>query len=96
LWDVVAHLAETDSFIVEGESWAAWHNALCQAMEDPIVLVIAHSMYNVAESLIVNDDPVYEVAVTHLARWMDPFDSLVDIEDNVYWTAYWLRAAIEV
>jgi hypothetical protein len=53
-------------------------------------------MYNVAESLIVNDDPVYEVAVTHLARWMDPFDSLVDIEDNVYWTAYWLRAAIEV
>jgi hypothetical protein len=71
-----------------------WHNALCQAMEDPIVLAITQSMYNVAASLLI--DPVYEVVVMHLARWADPFDSFVDIKDNVYWTAYWLCAAMEV
>jgi hypothetical protein len=65
-------------------------------MDDPTILTIIQSMYNVAASLFINDDPMYEVAITHLARWADPFDSLVDIEDSVYWTAYWLRATMEI
>lgn len=73
-----------DLIIIEGESWAVWHNALYQAMEDPTILIIAQFMYNVAASLLLDDDLVYEVAVTHLARWTDSFDSLVDIEDSVY------------
>jgi hypothetical protein len=65
-------------------------------MEDPTILAIAQSIYNVVASLLINDNPVYEIAVMHLARWVDPFDSFTDIEDSIYWTAYWLRATIEV
>jgi hypothetical protein len=68
LWEVVACLAEAESIIIEGEPWAVWHSALCQAMEDPTVLTIAQSMYNVTAPLLIKDDPMYEVAVTHLAR----------------------------
>ena len=67
LWDVVARLVETDSIIVMGESWAMWHSTLCQAMEDPIVLAIAQSIYNVVASLFISNNPMYEVAVMHLA-----------------------------
>jgi hypothetical protein len=45
-----------------------WHSALCQDMEDPTVLIIAQSIYNVVASSLIDDDPVYEVVVTHLAR----------------------------
>jgi hypothetical protein len=53
-------------------------------MEVPTILAIAQSIYNVVASLLVNDDPVYEVAMMHLVRWVDPFDSLADIKDSVY------------
>jgi hypothetical protein len=57
---------------------------LCQAIEDLTVLTIAQSMYNVAASLFREDNPVYEIVVTHLARWADLFDSLANIEDSIY------------
>jgi hypothetical protein len=61
-----------------------WHNVLYQAMENLTVLAIAQSVYNVVALLLIDDDPMYEVAVTYLTRWADSFDSLTDIEDNVY------------
>jgi hypothetical protein len=41
-------------------------------------------MYNVTASLLIDDNPVYEVTVMYLPRWANPFGSLTDIEDSVY------------
>ena len=73
-----------------------WHNALYQAIEDPTVLIIVQFIYNMATSSLLDDDLLYEDAMTHLARWADLFDSLINIEDSVYWMTYKLCATMEV
>jgi hypothetical protein len=64
-------------------------------MEYSTVSTLAQSMYDVVESMSFQDDPEFEFAVNHLSRWMKPFKSLEDIEDNVFQVLYWIRAGME-
>jgi hypothetical protein len=41
------------------------------------------------------EDSEFEFAVNHLSRWIEPFGSLEDIEDNVFQVFYWMRAGME-
>jgi hypothetical protein len=57
-------------------------------MEYPMVPTLAQSIYNVVVSMCFREDPEFEFAVNHLSRWMEPFESLEDIEDNVFQVLY--------
>jgi hypothetical protein len=59
-----------------------WHATLCQTMEYPTVPTLAQSMYDVVVSMSFAEDPDFEFAMNHLSRWMEPFESLEDIEDS--------------
>jgi hypothetical protein len=41
------------------------------------------------------EDPEFEFVVNYLSRWMEPFESLEDIEDSVFQVFYWMRAGME-
>jgi hypothetical protein len=41
------------------------------------------------------EDPEFEFAVNHLSRWMEPFESLEDIEDSIFQVLYWMRTGMD-
>jgi hypothetical protein len=41
------------------------------------------------------EDSEFEFAVNDLSRWMEPFESLEDIEDSVFQMLYWMRTGME-
>jgi hypothetical protein len=57
-------------------------------MEYPTVSTLAQSLYDVVESMSFQEDPEFEFVVNHLSRWMEPFESLEDIEDDVFQVLY--------
>jgi hypothetical protein len=61
----------------------------------PTVSTLAQSLYDVVESMNFQEDLEFEFAVNHLSRWMEPFESLEDIKDNVFQVLYWMRAGME-
>jgi hypothetical protein len=62
-------------------------------MEYPTVPTLTQSLYDVVVSMYFEEDP--EFAMNHLSRWMEPFESLEDIEDNVFQVFYWMRTGME-
>jgi hypothetical protein len=73
---------------MECEPVLVWHATLCQTMDYPKVSTLAQSLYDVVESMNFREDPEFEFAVNHLSRWMEPFESLEDIEDNIFQVFY--------
>jgi hypothetical protein len=70
----------------------------CHVMPDHGVSqepTLAQSLYDVVVSMSFQEDSEFEFAVNHLSRWMKPFESFEDIEDNVFQVLYWMRAGIE-
>jgi hypothetical protein len=57
-------------------------------MEYPTVSTLAQSLYDVVESMSFQEDPEFEFVVNHLSRCMEPFESLEDIEDDVFQVLY--------
>jgi hypothetical protein len=57
-------------------------------MEYPTVPTLAQSLYDMVESMNFQEDPEFEFAVNHLSRWMEPFESLEDIEDSIFQVLY--------
>jgi hypothetical protein len=64
-------------------------------MEYPTIPTLAQSLYDVVVSMHFEEDLEFEFAVNHLLRWMEPFESFKDIEDNVFQVLYWMRAGVE-
>jgi hypothetical protein len=64
-------------------------------MDYSTVSTLAQSLYDVVESMSFREDLEFEFAVNHLSRWMEPFESLEDIEDNVFQVLYWMCAGME-
>jgi hypothetical protein len=64
-------------------------------MEYSTVSTPAQSLYDVVESMSFQKDPEFEFVVNHLSRWMEPFESLEDIEDSIFQVLYWMRAGME-
>jgi hypothetical protein len=64
-------------------------------MDYSTVSTLAQSLYDVVESMSFREDLEFEFAVNHLSRWMEPFESLEDIEDNVFQVLYCMRADTE-
>jgi hypothetical protein len=64
-------------------------------MEYPTVSTLAQSLYDVVVAMCFEEDPEFEFAVNHLSRWMEPFESLEDIEDSVFQVLFWMRAGME-
>jgi hypothetical protein len=64
-------------------------------MNYPTVSTFAQSLYDVVELMSFREDSEFEFAVNHFSRWMEPFESLEDIEDSVFQVLYWMRAGME-
>jgi hypothetical protein len=64
-------------------------------MEYPTVPILAQSLYDVVVSMRFEEDPEFEFAVNHLSRWMEPFEFLEDIEDNIFQVLYWMHTCME-
>jgi hypothetical protein len=75
---------------MEYEPVLVWYATLCQTMEYLTVPTFAQSLYDVVVSMSFGEDPKFEFAVNHLSRWMEPFESLEDIEDSVFQVLYWM------
>jgi hypothetical protein len=95
LCEIVQYILEVDSLYMEYEFVLVWHATLCQTMEYPTVPTLVQSLYDVVESMSFQEDPEFEFAVNHLSRWMESFESLEDIENNVFQVLYWMRAGME-
>jgi hypothetical protein len=95
LCEIVQYILEVDSLYMEYEPVLVWHATLCQTMEYPTVPSLAQSLYDVVVSMSFREDPEFEFAVNHLSRWMEPFESLEDIEDSIFQVLYLMRADIE-
>jgi hypothetical protein len=80
----VQYILEVDSLYMDYEPVLVWHATLCQTMEYPTVPILTQSLYEVVVSMSFGEDPEFEFAVNHLSRWMEPFESLEDIEDSVF------------
>jgi hypothetical protein len=91
----VQYILEVNSLYMEYEPVLVWHATLCQTMEYRTVPTLAQSLYDVVVSMSFAEDPEFEFTVNHLSRWMEPFESLEDIEDNVFQVLYWMRVGIE-
>jgi hypothetical protein len=91
----VQYILEVDSLYMEYEHVLVWHATLCQTMEYPMVPILVQSLYDVVESMSFQEDPEFEFAVNHLSRWIEPFESLEDIEDSVFQMLYWMYAGME-
>jgi hypothetical protein len=88
LCEIVQYILEVDSLYMEYEPVLLWYAMLCQTMEYPTVPILAQSLYDVVESMSFQEDPEFEFIVNHLSRWMEPFESLEDIEDNIFQVLY--------
>jgi hypothetical protein len=64
-------------------------------MEYPTIPTLAQSLYDVAESMLFQEDLEFEFAVNYLSRWMESFESFEDIEDSVFQMLYWMCAGME-
>jgi hypothetical protein len=95
LCEIVQRILEVDSLYMEYEPVLVWHATLCQTMEYPTIPTLAQSLYGVVESMSFEEDPEFEFALNHLSRWMEPFESFEDIEDNVFQVLYWMRTDME-
>jgi hypothetical protein len=95
LCEIVQYILEVDSLYMEYELVLVWHPTLCQTMEYPTVPTLAQSLYDVVISMRFKEDPEFEFVVNHFSRWMEPFESLEDIEDSVFQVLYWMRAGME-
>jgi hypothetical protein len=93
--EIVQYLLEVDSMYMEYESVLVWHVTLYQTMDYLTVPTLAQSLYDVVESMSFIEDPEFEFAVNYLSRWMEPFESLEDIEDSIFQVLYWMRAGME-
>jgi hypothetical protein len=93
--EIVQYVLEVDSMYMEYESILVWHATLCQTMDYPTVSTLAQFLYDVVESMSFREDLEFEFAVNHLSRWMEPFESLEDIEDSVFQVFYWMRTGME-
>jgi hypothetical protein len=95
LCEIMQYILEVDSLYMEYEPVLVWHATLCQTMEYPTVSTLAQSLYDVVVSMCFEEDPKFEFAMNHLSRWMEPFESFEDIEDNVFQVLYWMRVDME-
>jgi hypothetical protein len=95
LCEIVQYILEVDSLYMEYEPVLVWHATLCQTMEYPTVPTLAQSLYDVVVSMSFAEDLEFEFAMNHLSRWMEPFESLEDIEDSVFQVLYWMRTGME-
>jgi hypothetical protein len=95
LCEIVQYILEVDSLYMEYELVLVWHTTLCQTMEYPTVSTFTHSLYDVVVAMRFEEDPEFEFAVNHLSRWMEPFESLKNIEDSVFQVLYWMHASME-
>jgi hypothetical protein len=93
LCEIMQYILEVDSLYMEYEHVLVWHATLCQTIEYPTIPILAQSLYDVVVSMHFEEDP--EFAVNLLSRWMEPFESFEDIEDNVFQVLYWMRAGME-
>jgi hypothetical protein len=93
--EIVQYVLEVDSMYMEYEPVLVWHATLCQTMDYSTVSTLAQSLSDVVESMSFWEDPKFEFAVNHLSRWIEPFESLENIEDNVFQVLYWMRAGME-
>jgi hypothetical protein len=84
LCEIVQYILEVDSLYMEYEPILVWHATLCQTMEYPTVSTFAQSLYDVVVAMHFEEDPEFEFAVNYLSRWMEPFESLKDIEDSIF------------
>jgi hypothetical protein len=84
LCEIVQRILEIDSLYMEYEPVLICYATLCQTMEYPMIPTLAQSRYDVVISMRFEEDPEFEFAVNHLSRWMEPFESFEDIEDNVF------------
>jgi hypothetical protein len=92
LCEIVQYILEVDSLYMEYEPILIWHITLCLIMEYPTVPTLAQSLYDVVVSMSFGEDLEFEFAVNHLSRWIEPFESLEDI----FQMLYWMRAGMEV
>jgi hypothetical protein len=88
LCEIMQYILEVDLLYMEYEPVLVWHATICQTMEYPTIPTLAQALYNVVVSMCFEEDPEFEFAVNHLSRWMEPFESLEDIEDNVFQVQY--------
>jgi hypothetical protein len=95
LYEIVQYILEVDSLYMEYKPVLVWHTTLCQTIEYPTVPTLAQSLYDVVVSMCFEEDPEFEFVVNHLSRWMEPFESLEDIEDSVFQVLYWIYADME-
>jgi hypothetical protein len=95
VFEIVQYVLEVDSMYMEYEPVLVWHATLCQTMDYPTVSTLAQSLYDVVESMSFIEDLEFEFAVNHLSRWIEPFESLEDIEDSVFQVLYWMRMGME-
>jgi hypothetical protein len=93
--EIVQYILEVDSMYMEYKPVLVWYATLCQNMDYPTVSTLVQSLYDVVELMSFREDSEFEFAVNHLSRWMEPFESLEDIEDNVFQVLYWMRADME-
>jgi hypothetical protein len=95
LCEIVQYILEVDSLYMEYEPVLVWYATLCQTMEYPTIPTLAQVLYDVVVSMCFVEDPEFEFAMNYLSRWMEPFESLEDIEDSVFQVLYWMRAGME-
>jgi hypothetical protein len=95
LCEIVQYILEVDSLYMEYELVLVWHAMLCQIMEYPTIPTLVQSLYDVVVSMSFGKDPEFEFAVNYLSRWMKPFESLEDIENNVFQVFYWMRTGMD-
>jgi hypothetical protein len=84
LCEIVQYILEVDSLYMEYEHVLAWHATLCQTIEYPTVPAFVQSLYDVVVLMCFEEDLEFEFAVNHFSRWMEPFESLEDIEDSIF------------
>jgi hypothetical protein len=84
LCEIVQRILEVDSLYMEYGPVLVWYATLCQTMEYPTIPTLAQSLYDVVISMRFEEDLEFEFAVNHLSRWMKPFESFEDIEDNIF------------
>jgi hypothetical protein len=95
VYEIIQYILEVDSMYMEYEPVLVWHATLCQTMDYLTVSTLAQSLYDVVESMSFRKDPEFEFAVNHLSRWIEPFESLEDIEDSVFQVFYWMHVGMK-
>lgn len=88
LYEIVQRLLEANSLYMEYELVLVWHATLCQTMKYSTVSTLVQSLYDMVVSMYFEEDLEFEFIVNYLLRWLEPFESFEDIEDNVFQVLY--------